>query len=114
MTDISSPLQAIDGHEADPNFDQNLLRRAQAALKSADLSHDVARDLVEEIKLEAALMDDSPYAEVRASVDNTDDYEMSVNTFRSWFLGMLFTIVGTGMCAAFLFGTTLRSGRRLD
>ncbi|KAI5124408.1 hypothetical protein M0805_008292 [Coniferiporia weirii] len=37
--------------------------------------------------------DESPYAEVRASVANTDDPNMPVNTFRMWFLGLLFTLV---------------------
>lgn len=45
------------GRSLDPNFDQSLLRRAQAALAEEALSHDVAQGLVEEIKLEAALMD---------------------------------------------------------
>lgn len=54
----------VEEHINDPNFDPALLKRARAALESADLSHDVARGLVEEIKLEAALMDDSPYLEV--------------------------------------------------
>ena len=32
----------------------------------------------------------SPYAEVRASVPNTDDPSLPVETFRAWFLGMFF------------------------
>ena len=48
---------AIDGRQTDPNFDQGLLKRANAALNAEALSHDVARGLVEEIKLEAALID---------------------------------------------------------
>jgi hypothetical protein len=32
----------------------------------------------------------SPYAEVRASVSNTDDPTLPVETFRAWFLGMFF------------------------
>lgn len=38
-----------------------LLKRANMALNAEALSHDVARGLVEEIKLEAALMDDSAF-----------------------------------------------------
>ncbi|KAI5123225.1 hypothetical protein M0805_001314 [Coniferiporia weirii] len=37
--------------------------------------------------------DESPYAEVRAAVANTDDPTMPVNTFRMWFIGILFTIL---------------------
>lgn len=36
--------------------------------------------------------EDSPYPEVRASVSNIDDPEMPCLTFRSWFLGLFFTI----------------------
>ncbi|KAL8283781.1 hypothetical protein RQP46_005213 [Phenoliferia psychrophenolica] len=88
---------AIDGRETDPNFDQGLLKRANAALNAEALSHDVALGLVEEIKLEAALMDDSPYVEVRASVSNTDDHTLPINTFRAWFIGLAFTLVGSGI-----------------
>lgn len=35
----------------------------------------------------------SPYAEVRASVPNTDDPTMPVDTFRTWFLGIFFCIL---------------------
>ncbi|THH29741.1 hypothetical protein EUX98_g4449 [Antrodiella citrinella] len=41
--------------------------------------------------------DDSPYAEVRASVSNIDDPSMPVNTFRMWFLGILVTILMSGI-----------------
>ena len=81
----------------DPNFDQNLLRRAVDALKQTDLSAEAMKDLVEEIRLEAALIDDSPYLEVRSVVDNFDDPSMPVDTFRSWVLGMLLTTIGTGL-----------------
>ena len=43
---------------------QSLLKRAQEALQEEALSHEKARALVEEIKLEAALFSDSPYLEV--------------------------------------------------
>ncbi|TFK76761.1 OPT oligopeptide transporter [Pluteus cervinus] len=37
--------------------------------------------------------DESPYPEVRAAVASVDDPTMPVNTFRMWFLGLLFTFV---------------------
>lgn len=37
--------------------------------------------------------DNSPYLEVRANVPNTDDPTLPVNTFRMWFLGVIFTLV---------------------
>ncbi|KAK3834485.1 MAG: OPT family small oligopeptide transporter [Linnemannia gamsii] len=35
--------------------------------------------------------DDSPIEEVRVTISNTDDPSMPCNTFRMWFLGLLFT-----------------------
>ncbi|CED82182.1 Sexual differentiation process protein ISP4 [Phaffia rhodozyma] len=46
--------------------------------------------------------DDSPYAEVRASVSNMDDPDMPVLTFRVWFVGGLLSIV-TAAINAFLY-----------
>jgi OPT family small oligopeptide transporter len=37
--------------------------------------------------------DDSPYAEVRAAVPSIDDPSMPVNTFRTWFLGILYAFI---------------------
>ncbi|KAF5392481.1 hypothetical protein D9757_002202 [Collybiopsis confluens] len=37
--------------------------------------------------------DESPYPEVRAAVSSTDDPQMPVNTFRMWFLGIVFSIL---------------------
>lgn len=39
--------------------------------------------------------EDSPYAEVRASVGNMDDPEMPTTTFRMWFLGLTLVLVGS-------------------
>jgi len=67
----------------------------------------------EELKIEAALLtivrisirlsqsrtrlmphQNSPYAEVRAVVNNHDDPTMPVSTFRTWFIGMIFVAAG--------------------
>ena len=37
----------------------------------------------------------SPYAEVRAVVDNHDDPDMAASTFRSWVIGTLFVAAGS-------------------
>ncbi|OCL08189.1 OPT-domain-containing protein [Glonium stellatum] len=39
--------------------------------------------------------DDSPYAQVRASVSPTDDVSLSINTPRMWTLSILFAILGS-------------------
>ncbi|RAL13267.1 small oligopeptide transporter, OPT family [Aspergillus homomorphus CBS 101889] len=41
--------------------------------------------------------DNSPYLEVRANVPNTDDPTLPINTFRMRFLGVVFTLIGTGV-----------------
>ncbi|TDL28758.1 OPT oligopeptide transporter [Rickenella mellea] len=41
--------------------------------------------------------DESPYAEVRAAVSNTDDPSMPVDTFRVWFLGLIFSALISGL-----------------
>lgn len=41
--------------------------------------------------------DNSPLPEVRANVPNVDDPSMPVNTLRMWVIGVLFTIIGTGI-----------------
>jgi hypothetical protein len=37
-------------------------------------------------------MQNSPYAEVRAVVDNHDDPNLPANTFRSWVIGTIFVV----------------------
>ncbi|KAI5867370.1 small oligopeptide transporter [Durotheca rogersii] len=41
--------------------------------------------------------DTSPFPAVRAVVPETDDPAMPVNTFRAWFLGMMFVLLGAGV-----------------
>lgn len=54
-------------------------------------------DLPSEVtKPEGLFSDDSPYAEVRAAVRNTDG-EQVANTVRAWVLGMLFVTVGSAL-----------------
>ena len=47
--------------------------------------------------------EDSPYAEVRASVSNIDDPEMPTLTFRVWFLGLALVFVGASVNTFFNF-----------
>lgn len=41
--------------------------------------------------------DNAPLPEVRAVVEVGDDVDLPVNTFRAWLLGIIFTIVGSGV-----------------
>ncbi|KAI0342190.1 OPT oligopeptide transporter [Trametopsis cervina] len=47
--------------------------------------------------------EDSPYPEVRSAVANTDDPDMPVNTFRAWFIGILWAILIPGLNQFFFF-----------
>ena len=44
---------------------------------------------------------ESPYPEVRAAVSSVDDPLMPVNTFRMWFLGILFVLITSGLNQVF-------------
>ncbi|KAG0289053.1 hypothetical protein BGZ98_003995, partial [Dissophora globulifera] len=50
-------------------------------------------DDVSVVQAELEEEDDSPIEEVRLTVSNTDDTSLPCNTFRMWFLGLLFTAV---------------------
>lgn len=47
--------------------------------------------------------EDSPYAEVRASVSNMDDPDMPALTLRAWVIGMLLTLIGSAANTFFYF-----------
>jgi hypothetical protein len=57
--------------------------RPNHSCKSQTDSHDARRSLMR-------YMQNSPYAEVRAVVDNHDDPNMAASTFRSWVIGTIF------------------------
>lgn len=53
---------------------------------------------IEEIDKEYSIdSDNSPFAEVRANVPNTDDPDMPVSTLRAWVIGVVFTMLGSGI-----------------
>jgi hypothetical protein len=49
------------------------------------------------------LEEDSPYSEVRSAVANTDDSDMPCNTWRAWFVGIIFAIIISGLNQFFFF-----------
>ncbi|PHH66526.1 hypothetical protein CDD81_7001 [Ophiocordyceps australis] len=90
MTDV------LAMHSADPNFPYETLRRIQEFLAIQDVFENAEKhqELIDEMKLEAALINgNSPYAEVRAVVDNHDDPSLPVSTMRAWTIGIFFSIV---------------------
>ncbi|KAJ5088175.1 OPT oligopeptide transporter [Penicillium angulare] len=92
--------ETLAEHEMDGNFPQEMLDDAREFLAKdpKQITALEAQALLHDIRLQRELMvNDSPYPEVRAVVDPTDDPSVSANTFRAWFLGVLLTIVFTGV-----------------
>lgn len=69
-----SPQGQVDGHHSSSSSDH-------------DTDHEEEEDPLKS--------DNSPYPEVRASVTNTDNTSLSINTPRMWFLSMFFAVAGS-------------------
>ncbi|KEZ42704.1 hypothetical protein SAPIO_CDS5969 [Scedosporium apiospermum] len=81
-------------HSRDPNFPISIIERIEEFLASEDIFDNPEKHerLIQEMKIEAALItNNSPYAEVRAVVDNHDDPTMPASTLRAWFIGIFFS-----------------------
>ncbi|ORY65133.1 OPT oligopeptide transporter [Pseudomassariella vexata] len=86
---------ALKLHERDPNFPHLILEKTREflAIENVFQNSEKHEDLVWEMKLQAALItNNSPYAEVRAVVDNTDDPSTPCSTVRAWFIGIFFSV----------------------
>ncbi|KZO90436.1 OPT oligopeptide transporter [Calocera viscosa TUFC12733] len=88
--------EVAEHHLADPNYwvTDHVHISKERDEKAEDGSASSERVVVE---VENDQEEDSPYPEVRAAVSNTDDPTMPVNTFRMWFLGIVFTVVISGL-----------------
>lgn len=75
-------------HQWDPNLPDDVLDEVDNVLHTDDAK---AQVLVAD-----ELLDNSPYPEVRAAVSNIDEGGTG-NTFRAWFLGMIFATLGSGL-----------------
>ena len=80
-------------HEWDPNIGNEKLDAINNAVRVHDGDAEIA--------LEEELIENSPYPEVQAAVQPFDDPTLPVNTFRAWFLGLLFVTVGSGLNVLF-------------
>lgn len=83
-------------HSADPNFPIAILDKISEFLNNKDIFEhpEMYTDLIFEMKTEAALIShNSPYAEVRAVVGNTDDVNIPCSTIRSWVIGIGFVVL---------------------
>ncbi|PWY71034.1 OPT oligopeptide transporter family [Aspergillus heteromorphus CBS 117.55] len=103
-SDISGLLeqlrQIVAENELDVNFPSHILDQAREILEAEEHNIDLSQlnVVIGEIEKQRFLIEnDSPYPEVRAVVDPTDDPAVSANTFRAWFLGLVATIIFTGV-----------------
>jgi OPT family small oligopeptide transporter len=98
--DYDTASTTYGGHDSFQMDDKEGIPRYSGPIRSPsdDDSHYYASS-TGHLKNEGAIdyEDDSPYAEVRCAVANTDDPSMPINTFRMWFLGLLYTIVISGL-----------------
>ncbi|KAJ6518530.1 OPT-domain-containing protein [Mycena vulgaris] len=87
----------VEEHEDDPNFPPAVVAAIKLYLHDEELKKNPVefQHIYEELKVEAALIFvNSPYAEIRAVVDNHDDPSISGATFRTIVIGTIF--VGAG------------------
>lgn len=77
----------------------NLTRRISVpeSLGEALLEADDYDELEDDEEGEHLMLDDSPYAEVRACVSNVDDASQNPNTLRMWTIAILFTVMGSAV-----------------
>ncbi|KAK0482776.1 OPT-domain-containing protein [Armillaria novae-zelandiae] len=88
-------LHIIDTHSQ--NFPAEVLSLIRQYLYDDAIKADVAayRQLYEDVKIEAAMITiNSPYAEVRAVVDNFDDPMLPSMTFRAGLIGLIYVVIG--------------------
>ncbi|KAK2048969.1 OPT oligopeptide transporter [Colletotrichum somersetense] len=82
-------------HDRDPNFPHVTLMKIHEFLDNETVFENPEKheQLIWEMKLEAALItNNSPYAEVRAVVDNKDDPDLPCGTIRAWAIGIFFSV----------------------
>ncbi|MAD86835.1 MAG: hypothetical protein CL912_28095 [Deltaproteobacteria bacterium] len=89
-------IKVMKIHERDPNFPIAVVERIREFLGNANIFENPEKhaDIIQEMKTEAALITgNSPYSEVRAVVDNTDDPSIPSSTIRAWVIGLSFVTI---------------------
>ncbi len=100
--------EATNGHEEsrfESRFNASALDPSTAGILHIDSSHasssstrideDEVSDGEDLLDVKDSPSDNSPYAQVRASVAATDNLSLSIDTPRMWFLSILFSIAGS-------------------
>jgi hypothetical protein len=92
-------------HNNDQNFPGSVLEQMNHFLDDPDVLANPSNypELIREMKMEAILTtENSPYQEVRANVDATDDPTMPSLTLRVWIIGTIFSGIGSFIDTLFL------------
>ncbi|KAK9427029.1 OPT oligopeptide transporter protein-domain-containing protein [Lipomyces doorenjongii] len=88
--------EALDYHSDDPNFPSETLRTITIMLKGEEAYGTDHESYILDVLLEATLIKfHSPYPEVRAICDPTDDPSTPVETIRAYFLGIVWVAIGS-------------------
>jgi OPT family small oligopeptide transporter len=121
VPDVPEDIDFLKDHFNDPNYD---LRRRPSSFNSMDKRSDrkwrssefdtvtdkdsqFDSDRYSTSRAESRnstsidFDDDSPYPEVRAAVASVDDPLMPANTFRMWFIGIIFVLLVSGLNQVF-------------
>lgn len=89
---------AIEYHDDDVNFPHEVMAKMKLLVQGPDAYGEDIDKYDFETKVEAVLIHyHSPYPEVRSVTDPMDNPDLPVDTFRAYFLGIIWTIVGTGV-----------------
>ncbi|KAM0244716.1 hypothetical protein ACHAQJ_010728 [Trichoderma viride] len=87
-------------HKHDLNFPSDIILRIKDFIDNECIFENPEKHqkLIDDMKIETAvIINNSPYASVRAIVSNHDDPSLPVSTFRAWFMGIFFSA-----CVAFI------------
>ncbi|KAK9455935.1 OPT oligopeptide transporter protein-domain-containing protein [Dipodascopsis uninucleata] len=95
--------QASVYHKDDYNFREETMEKI-CRLIEGPMAYGTEQEVYEnDLKIEATLFKYySPYPEVRAVVDPTDDIDVPIETFRAYLLGMFWVVVGSFINEVFL------------
>lgn len=91
-------VKAIHYHDDDVNFPLAVMDKIKLIVEGPEAYGAGIESYETDAKVEATLIHfHSPYPEVRAVTDPFDDPTVPAETFRAYFWGLLWTIIGTGM-----------------
>ncbi|SCU81636.1 LADA_0C00210g1_1 [Lachancea dasiensis] len=93
---ISVLSKATEDYQDDPNIPSDEYREMERLSCWDNVDINNANDVFELKALAGLVKYHSPYKEVRATVDPRDDPNIPVETFRSYFLALIWAIIGSG------------------